>query len=281
MMKDITHKYLRKEMMDFDHSDDLDGFLAELEYSTLIGPKLYFHGFSKMEYAELDFVPLFTDFHEYEKHEHPKDAFPQSNEFSFYLDFLSNEDIEGFIINPESEQFFIGSEFFEIMMPNHAFDNKGKRPTSDEMIKIRQSIDNASLKEYLKGTVFINLHELMDKLTETDSLTLLKSKDPIKTEIDIMPRERTPLYVHRLRRDRYALIFTGDEEINVSSRDGYFCQLVDMPFLMKHVLNSDLEGIILNPNSDNIKISRDAIRHWMKDFSSPPDVDFTEYMFQI
>ena len=86
MTKNITHKYLRKEIADFALSDNFGNLIIELEHSTLIASKQNSQEFSILKINDMEFITLFTDLFEYEKCDHADDEFPQSRPFSFYLD---------------------------------------------------------------------------------------------------------------------------------------------------------------------------------------------------
>lgn len=251
MTKDITHKYLRKEIADFALSDNLGNLIIELEYSTLIASKQNSQEFSILKINDMEFIALFTDLFEYEKCDHADDAFPQSRPFSFYLDYLKNGDIDGFIINPESEHFFIGRDFLEIMEPYH-----GK--TGADIQEIRQTMDNGYLKQYLKTNALLNFQELIIILQETHVFTILMSKDDATCF-----NEESELYVKRTGRSSHVLIFTDENEIPVSSSDDCCSGIVNMTWVMKYVLSNDLDGIVLNITSDNVSISRSEIRTYL------------------
>jgi hypothetical protein len=55
----------------------------------------------------------------------------------------------------------------------------------------------------------------------------------------------------------YAALFTSESEIKDVNVRGYkYSQLVNLATLVNFVLCEDMEGIILNPGSDNVLISR-------------------------
>lgn len=255
MTKDITHKYLRKEISDFALSDNLGNLIIELEHSTLIAPKQDCHEFSILKINDMEFITLFTDLFEYEKFDHADDAFPQSRPFRFYLDYLKNEDIEGFIINSESEHFFIGRDFLEIIDPDHGTTGNS---TGAGIQEIRQTMDNGYLKQYLKTNALLNFQELIIILQETHVFTILMSKDDATCF-----NEESELYVKRTGRSSHVLIFTDENEIPVSSSDECWPGIVNMSWVMKYVLSNDLDGIVLNITSDNVAISRSEIRTYL------------------
>lgn len=281
MTEKITHRYLRMQLKDFGFSDEVDDLLVELQYSTLISPKVSIQGFSIIRINGLEYVPLFTDIDEYEKAGEFGGAVPVSHDFNFYLECLQDEGFQGFVINPSTEHFYIGCEFLEVMEPNYIFENEYSPWTVREIRKLKDSIDDREIKKHLEDNADSDFIGLIGKLRKTKLLTLLKYDGMEQIDGEVFSAMGVPQYVHKTRKGNFYLIFTSDSEIDVSSRDGYYSQLVNLPLLMERVLNDDLDGIVLNANSDNILISRKTIRRYMKDFSCPLLDDYSPYAFEI
>ena len=55
----------------------------------------------------------------------------------------------------------------------------------------------------------------------------------------------------------YATIFSSEEKIRKVETDKFrYSQVVNLAMLVNFVLSEDMEGIVLNPNTDNVLIPR-------------------------
>ena len=64
----VTNEYLRKEFNNFELNEDLGNLIEELKYSTLIVPiDIENEGCVMVSMNDEDYIPLFTDIHEYQK----------------------------------------------------------------------------------------------------------------------------------------------------------------------------------------------------------------------
>ena len=258
MIQKITHRYLREELLSFTLTDDIDDLLVELQYSNLIAPKLFTKGFSTVTYGDNNFIPLFTDMDEYENPDDYVDAFPRAHDFHFYLKYLENESFVGFVLNPHSEKFFIGSEFLELIEP------------VDEELQKEKTINPISGGE-LKGNAYADIYELVNRLSKSQVFTLLNPENP--EDFD------SSLYVHESIWEEHALVFTSDSEI--SFKNNFITKKDDLSSVMELTLRYDLDGIILNIDSDNIRISRSVIRTLMKDFNCQFIKGYSHYAYEI
>ena len=262
MIQKITHRYLREELLSFTLTEDIDDLLVELQYSNLIAPKLFTKGFSTVTYGDNNFIPLFTDMGEYGNPDDYADAFPMAHDFHFYLKYLQKGSFVGFILNPHSEKFFIGSEFLELI-----------EPVDEELQREKNShqISEAELNKLLKCNAYTDLYELVNRLSESSVFTLLNPDNP--DDFD------SSLYVHESIWEKHALVFTSDSEI--SFKNNLIRKKADLSSVMEYILRYDLDGIILNIDSDNIRISRSVIRTFMKDFNCQFVKGYSHYAYVI
>ena len=258
MIQKITHRYLREELLNFTLTEDIDDLLVELQYSNLIAPKLFTKGFSTVTYGDNNFIPLFTDMEEYGNPDDYADAFPMAHDFHFYLKYLQNGSFVGFILNPHSEKFFIGSEFLELIEP------------VDEELQKEKTINPISGWK-LKGNAYADIYELVNRLSKSTLFTVLNPDNP--EDLD------SSLYVHESIWEKHALVFTSDCEI--SFKNNLLTKKADLSSVMELTLRYDLDGIILNIDSDNIRISRSVIRTFLKDFNCQFVKGYSHYAYMI
>ena len=58
----------------------------------------------------------------------------------------------------------------------------------------------------------------------------------------------------------YTTVYTSEEKISdVDLPLNKFSQIIDFSYMVNFTLNSDFDGIIINPRSDNIILSRDML----------------------
>lgn len=281
MQTTVTNEHLRKEFDDFEKTEELGNLLEELMYSTLIAPVDDVHeGFAMIEMADNSYIPLFTDVHEYQKVKFDGNIHPKAFEFNFYLEILQKGDIEGFVVNVESERFPITKEFLEFMDTNYMFDLDYLPFTYKEIRNVYDSINNVELEEFLKNSDnHWDFDSLMDILLKSDLLTVVASKssfDEFQNNGVISRMDMGELSNCRSS-DGCALIFSSRQKINCSSGNiKIYAQLVNLPLFIDDVLKSDLAGIRID---ENIVISRDFLINFMKDFNCPNLDGCDSYVF--
>ena len=284
MTMTITHKYLR-DLLDNLSEENFTELLMELHFSTLVMPATEYSGVPIVELKNEPYIPLFTDFDEFNKFKSHEDYMAVAHEFNDYLEFLERDSTLCFIINPGSEKFPITAEILEYMEPNYIFDQDYQPFTVKEIREIKNSICNDDLNEFLNdGDNWHDFDNLMIKMAESDLLTLLVS-DKYHDDEDgvVWSDEKIPKCLYEVEGRNYILLFSRDPENDVIHDDTVFkyTQIVNLPLLIRDVLNYDFDGFILNLNDENITVSREHLRDYMKDFKCPVLNDFAMYAFPI
>ena len=278
----VTNEYLRKEFNNFELNEDLGNLIEELKYSTLIVPiDIENEGCVMVSMNDEDYIPLFTDIHEYQKVNFGKNVHPEVFDFNFYLEILRMDSL-GFIVNIESERFPITQEFLDFMDTDYMFDLEYQPFTAKEIKRIHDSIDNHKLEQFIKDESNIwDLDSLMVMLLKSDLLTVvasMKSLDDLKEDgvISIIDSDRV---AYCRTNDKCALVFSSEEKIKLPHRNAHFyTQLVNLPLFIDFVLKNDLAGIKLN---DEIVISREFLMNFMKGFNCPCIDKYDDYLFLI
>ena len=287
MKPTITHKYLR-EILDNLNEDNFDDLLIELQFSTLLIPISGKVGVPATNFDNRNFVPLFTDVHEFNKFDVKNEFEKAFFDFNFYLELLKSDDSLAFAINPNSECFPITSDLLKNMEPNYIFEQEYRPFTINEIRKIKNSIENIELNEFLadKSNLW-DLEELINRLYGSDLLMLLVSDEDFrdKAEDSVIPLSMTkiPKCLYGMGDKNYILLFSHDvtEDPLNDPRVFKYTGLVNFPLLIEEALKHDFDGFILNVDTDNIVIPREHLRNFMKGFSSPILDDYSMYAFTV
>ena len=288
MNRIVTHKHLKKQFDIFDRTEELDDLFLELEYSTLLLP-VNIEGnsvtFPLIDFEGKKYAPVFTDFHEFNKVGFDGDFTLKSYEFEFYLE-LVDERIDGIIIDIEGERFPITREFRDFFNPNYIMDYDPQVFTLKEIKRIRDSVNNAELEEFLKDeSNHWDYENLMELLLKSDLFVVGLSEEDLSHKaqdgvISMHGMTRLPQATHSWYTETYALLYSSEKEIWPKNNPMHpYPQLVNFPELIYRALLDDLDGIILKENSQNIIIPRDFLISFFKDFSCPNIDKYDDYAF--
>lgn len=275
----IRHENLRKLINEIDTLEEnapietFEMFRNELKHSTLITA-----GDVKSDTLNLftvktdkgEFGMIFTDMDEFgkvfpnfevEAHEYP---------FAVYKHLIESSDLLGFVINFKSEQFVLVREIFEHIndLPVNSFPSDNAY-SSDDLKKVRESIDNTSLEEFIRNPSNAYDYEgLFESISNSTMLTLRLSNEdyaPMAEDGIISMRESGPLGF--LYKDEtggnYAVAFTSEDKIrSVETTLNKYPQIVNFTEMVTFLLNSDMDGVIINPSEERIMISRDVLMEY-------------------
>lgn len=272
----ISHKHLRLVIEDIYLNDNkiteelLLRLINEFRYSNLYIP-------AKRENGTLNFIiyeddsakitPLFTDLDEFHKFYRDGDIEVLNNPFELYQNIIKTTDIEGYVLNPASEKYLFKKEFI-LGIENIPKTNFYTTDTysEEELRQIYSSIDNSTLESFSKNPNNIGDWEgLFERLANSRLLTLMVSDFDLTDKAEgglISQKDTGPLasmYLDRIG-GRYATIFSSAEKLEyVSTSKFKYAQLINLATLVNFVLSEDMEGIVLNPSSDNFLIPRSVL----------------------
>ena len=290
MNRTVTHKHLKRQFEIFEKTEEIEDLLMELEFSTLLMPIDIENdtlSFPLLIIEDEMYAPVFTDVYEYDKLNFPENFILTPNKFDFYLNLL-NENIDGIIINVEGERFPVTKEFQQFIEPNHIFDYDPQIYTLKEIKQIRDSVNNEELEKFLEDkSNWWDYERLMDLLLKSDLFKVVLSEEDMSSEakngvISLHNTEMPPTALTTKVTESYTLIYTKEDEIIPKDNPMYpYLQLVNLPELMKRVLLDDLDGIILNENSQNIIIPRKFLLNLMDDFKSQNINRYDDYAFVL
>ena len=250
--------------------DLLFKLINEFKYSNLLIP-------AKKEKGTLNFIiyedddakitPLFTDRDEFRKFYSDDDIQVLENTFELYQNVIKTTEIEGYILNPASEKYLFSSEFILSItnLPKTNFYSSNPY-TESELKDIRNNIDNGDLEDFITVPSNVGYFEgLFEKLSSSTLLALMLSNRDLTpyAEDGIISMQSTgPLA--RMHVDRiggeYATLFTSEEKMGHVKTDLYrYSQIVNLATLVNFVLSEDMDGIVINPDSDNVLIPRSEL----------------------
>ncbi|WP_407391453.1 SseB family protein [Methanobrevibacter sp.] len=264
-----THKHLRTVIEDIYLNDNnitedlLSKLINEFRYSNLYIP-------AKRENGTLNFIiyeddnakitPLFTDRDEFRKFYKDDDIQILQNSFELYQNILKTTDIEGYILNPASEKYLFSKEFI-LSITNIPKTNfyTGNPYTEEELIEIYDSIRNDNLESFIESQKHIGDYEaLFEKMSNSQMLALMLSDFEIEGNIISLKKTGPIAQIHLDRVGGiYATIFTSKDKIGqVSTNKIRYAQLINLATLVNFILTEDMDGIVINPESDNVLIPR-------------------------
>jgi hypothetical protein len=269
-----NHKHLRTVIEDiYDNDNELTEDLTlrlihEFRYSNLYIP-------AKREDFTLNFIiyeddnglrltPLFTDADEFRKFfGDEEDIELMQNSFELYRNVLKTSDIEGYILNPATEKYVFTKEFIlEITnVPNTNF--YSTNPYSIDELKVLKDSKNENLERFIENPRNAGDYEaLFETLSHSSLLTMMvsdinlapKANDGVISMMDSGPVAQ--MYTDNVG-GTYATIFSSEEKIRAVNTDRFkYSQVVNLAMLVNFVLLEDMDGIILNPQTDSVLIPR-------------------------
>ena len=106
---------------------------------------------------------------------------------------------------------------------------------------------------------------IFDKISKSTMLTLLLSEYDLKelAEDDVISLAETGplgyLYIDEIG-GQYTTVYTSEEKISKIKTDlNKYSQLVNFSHMANFILSDDMDGIIINPNAENVLITRDIL----------------------
>ncbi|MBR5954640.1 MAG: SseB family protein [Methanobrevibacter sp.] len=270
-----NHKHLRNVIEDIYSNDNqlteelTFKLINEFRYSNLYIPAKRANGTLNFIIYEDDggkITPLFTDqdeFHKFFKDE--DDIQIIQNSFELYQNILKTSAIEGYILNPASEKYLFKKEFILSIKHIPKTNFYSSNPYSKEELKdLKDSMDNSALEGFIENPNNIGDYErLFEHMADSTFLTLMLSDLNLKADDGIIDlRETGPkasMHVDRIGGE-YATIFTSEGKMKSIKTDKIkYSQIVNLATLVNFVLTEDLDGIVLNPETDNVLITRTTL----------------------
>ena len=265
-----NHKHLRTVIEDiYSNENQLTEELTarlihEFRYSNLYIP-------AKRENDTLNFIiyedegskltPLFTDMDEFRKfYKNDENIQVLQNPFELYQNVLKTTDIDGYVLNPSTEKYLFKKEFILAIKNIPKTNFYTTNPYSqEELLSLKKSVDNTDLESFIGDRSYVGHYEsLFEKMANSQLLGLMLSDLSIDKEI-ISLKQSGPIasmYTDNIG-GVYATVFTSESKMDVINTDkNKYSQLVNLATLVNFILTEDMDGLILNPESDNVLIPR-------------------------
>ncbi|MBE6507885.1 MAG: SseB family protein [Methanobrevibacter sp.] len=268
-----NHKHLRNVVEDIYSNDNVLSeeltfrLINEFRYSNLYIPAKRQDNtlnFIIYEDEESKITPLFTDIDEFHKFYKSAEGIQiLQNSFELYQNILKTTDIEGYILNPASEKYLFKKEFILAITnipKTNFFTNNPYTP--EELIDLKKSIDNTDLEDFISNPKNIGDYEgLFERMAGSRLLGLMLSDLKLHGDI-ISLKERGPvasMYTDNVG-GSYATVFTSDEKMQaISTPKNKYSQIVNLATLVNFLLTEDMDGLIINPETDNVLIPRNVL----------------------
>lgn len=265
-----NHKHLRTVIEDiYSNENQLTEELTarlihEFRYSNLYIP-------AKRENDTLNFIiyedegskltPLFTDMDEFRKfYKNDENIQVLQNPFELYQNVLKTTDIDGYVLNPSTEKYLFKKESILAIKNIPKTNFYTTNPYSqEELLSLKKSVDNTDLESFIGDRSYVGDYEsLFEKMANSQLLGLMLSDLSIDKEI-ISLKQSGPIasmYTDNIG-GVYATVFTSESKMDVINTDkNKYSQLVNLATLVNFILTEDMDGLILNPESDNVLIPR-------------------------
>ncbi len=271
-----NHKHLRVVLEDIYRNDnqlteDLTfKLINEFRYSNLYIP-------AKREDLTLNFIiyeedglrltPLFTDKDEFHKFfKDSEDIQLMENSFELYQNVMLTTDLDGYILNPATEKYVFDKEFV-LDIKNIPKTNFYTTNTySKEEIKEMKGSKNPDLETFIANPNNIGNNEaLFELLSRSTLLTLMvsdidlspKAENGIISLMDIGPLAQ--MYTDNVG-GVYATLFSSEDKLKLVKTDKFkYSQVINLAMLVNFVLSEDMDGIVLNPESESVLITRSTL----------------------
>ena len=268
-----SHEHLKTLIEDIylnDNNVTEDQFLRlvnELRYSTLYIPAKRDDGTLNFIIYEVEgrkMTPLFTDMDEYRKFYRDEDLKVLDNTFELYRNVIKTSEIEGYILNPASQNYILDEDL--IMSIKHF--PKGQFSPDDayskeEISSIYENIDNSSLNEFISKRENVGYYAgLFEEFSKSTLLTLMLSASGLESDGGVIDMSSTgPVAFMHIDRvgGKYATVYSDTSkmlDVNVDGNLYRYAQIVNTSTLVDYILSMDLDGLILNPDTDNVLIPR-------------------------
>lgn len=268
-----SHKHLRLVIEDIYANDDklteelLMRLVNELRYSNLLIPAqkegdalnfVIYEGF------DTNLTPLFTDRNEFQKFFRDEDLQLFENSFELYRNLIKNTDVEGYVLNPASEKYLFSGQFILGIKDIPKTDFYSSNPYTESELKcIFEIADNSTLEKFVEDRANAgNYENLFENLSDSTAFALMLSSDDLSDFDDdgIISLLKTGpcahMYVDRIGGE-YMTIFTSKDKLRKVNVNKYrYAQIVNVATLVNFVLSEDMDGIVINPESDNVLIPR-------------------------
>lgn len=291
----ISHKHLRTAIEDYCLSESKELLVRvknELRYSHLYIPSRIEDGkrvFDIYGEGSLKLTPLFTDLEELEMFYGEEDIEAFSSSFELYRNVLKTTDIEGYVLNPASEKYILEKDLILSITDIPKTTYVSTDPYSQHELRQMVESKNPELEKFLAEKRHVGNYEgLFDMMSSSDMLALMISHDDLSSffkngTLDMrLSGPVASMYTDEVG-GSYAALFSSRQKMAEVKTQGYkYVQVINLSMLVNFVLTQDMDGIVLNPSTDDVLIPRQMLLSYSLGFERFADDErLSESMYYI
>ena len=240
---------------------------------------------------KFDLIPLFTDADEFKKYTTEYTGI--TNDFSYYVDLVMKEDLDGMVINLKGDMFFIDKFLLQKIPHLEKCDDSDVEGYDGQQLRdIYRNLPNKKLIKFINNPKNFNKYDKLIKLLH-DAVLLIVVSSPVDlsdvTEDGVIRREDTKgyelAYVDE-GKETYGLIYTGAEAVIKSAniqQQHYYCQIANISEMFPYYLSMDMSGVIIDPVSADYYIPRNIMLELLEheDIDDAKLKDAQNYLFPV
>ena len=297
----VTNNYLKSSISEISNfyknntkppEDMYLNLLMELKVSELLIP-VVFDG-EKLSFPNIEvddgtsLIPLFTSNDELKKYSDEFESFP--NEIAYYIKMVNDFGFDGILIDAGSDEFCIDN----VVLNKIPLTRKVESDNAFDGIKLRDialSEKNEKLKRFIsKDSNFNKFDKLSKILLDSVLLNVVVSEKDLSEfahdgVIDRNEADTFTLFTKNSGRDHYGTVYTDTDAIVSFHEDlefFYYVQVTNKYSVFHFLLSNDLDGIIINPGTDDYYVPRQVMLRLLNDDLVNTDfAEATRYAFPI
>ena len=297
----VTNKYLKSSISEISNfyknntkppEDMYLNLLMELKVCELLIP-VVFDG-EKLSFPNIEvddgtsLIPLFTSNDELKKYSDEFESFP--NEIAYYIKMVNDFGFDGILIDAGSDEFCIDN----VVLNKIPLTRKVESDNAFDGIKLRDialSEKNEKLKRFIsKDSNFNKFDKLSKILLDSVLLNVVVSEKDLSEfahdgVIDRNEANTFTLFTKNSGRDHYGTVYTDTDAIVSFHEDlefFYYVQVTNKYSVFHFLLSNDLDGIIINPGTDDYYVPRQVMLRLLNDDLVNTDfAEATRYAFPI
>lgn len=297
----VTNKYLKSSISEISNffrnntnppEDMYMNLIMELRVSDLMMP-VSFDG-EKFTFPTIDvddgtnLLPLFTSDEELKKYS--KDFESISNDLPFFIRVVNDHDLDGILIDLGSDEFCVENELLnKIEFTKKRFSEHPYEP--EELRDMALGQRNDKLRSFIQDeSNFNNFDDLSELLVETPLLTVVASEDDLSEFVKdgIIDRNEAStfsIFTMPSGSEHYGTVYTDTDaivEFHETVDLDYYVQVTNKFIVFHFILSNDLDGIIINPGTDDYYVPRQVILRLLNEKLVDPHLEYaTRYAFPI
>lgn len=291
-----SNRHLKTAVDDYRLSADRKILLRianELRYSSLLIPYRRREAKPVFDIYEGDdgeiLTPIFTDHEEVERFYMPGEIEVLNASFELCRNITKTSDIEGYVLNPASQAYLLKKDFIIAITDIPKTFYHSPNPYSPKELKDMSFCENRALEDFVQNMA--DYEELFEMLSKSTLLTLMVSDNDISPffKDGILDMRSTgpaaAMHIDDVG-GSYATIFSSRDRLNAVKTDKFkHVQVVNLSMLVNFVLSEDMDGIILNPSSDDVLIPRQKLLSYSLGFEKYANderlADSVYYIFEL